>query len=813
MDYKKNKDWGEVSETFDDIKNIVKTKDLSLTNEAQTRFHIIDRIIREVLLWSYGQIEVEERDVGERIGFVDYILRANDCLIIIEAKKIGAVFPSPTARKQLKLTGQVIGTGEISEAIKQAETYAENKGANFIVVTNGLCWCCYPLGNNRDEIYATLFFPFSIDSDAERLFQLFNSANVDEGSLSSINGEKPLVPERRLIFEVRNSDARVDRNNIADYITPALNTALYAESILSNKEQLEKCFVTTQGRIKFDATLGIHLADSKSTNIVPARRIDTSKSASSLKKIVENSIPSFAPPVTLIIGQVGAGKSTYLKHFELVSGDKVLKDKKAYWIYIDFEAMGKGGDPRKFIYNELMKYLLADHEYNSTDYKSVIEPAYEEEIAGLARGPFAPMYISDKKEFNKLIIEYIKKDYDKVEPYIDKVYKYIAKNNLCMVVLDNIDLYEDEKLETLVFSEGVALSKRIYCNIIVSLRDRTFVKHRNDSAFDAYELKKLWLDPPPFKAVLSNRISYSKKILEKKSAQIISGNGIKINVPDLSVFFDIVQKSILSGKAGDFIDAIADNNIRKGLALVTNFLTSGHIQANRAIKSYLDGNHEYTFPFHEVFKGSILGQWKNYKEDKAECINLFDSRIGSKNARLLRLYIVKYLWTSAKSESNKEVPVSELVEIFTKIGISGKQIIDCLNDLSHNGLLKNIITEDIIIDSTIVITRRGGYYIKYLSKRLVYMESCMYDTAIDDDEDWETLLNYTISIEMETSIPKRMDIRKERILYFVDYLTGIEIKNMILMDGYDYIANMGEIKDAITLEINDAVRKAHYWHS
>lgn len=498
------KDWGEISETFDDLQEFVKNKDLTSTSEAQTRFDIIDRIIREVLQWKHGQIEVEELDVGDKIGYVDYILRSNGSTIIIEAKKIGAAFPIPTRKKKLKLTGSVLGVGEISCAIIQAEEYAKNKNADLVVVTNGLCWCFYPLKEkiNREEIFASLLFPFSKDNDIDMLFKYLSSINVENGSLSQITVDKPLVPERKLIHEVKDSDARIDRNNIADFITPALNLAFYSESLLNNKEQLERCFVTTQGRTKFDTTLGIHLSDSKSSLITPAKRINTNKDSGHLKNVLEESIPSYAPPVTLIIGQVGAGKSTYLKHFELVAGQEVLENRKIHWIYIDFESMGKSGNPREFIYNELKKYLLSDHPSNPTDYKSVIEPAYDEDISGLARGPYSLIYQTDKFEFKKIVTDYIAKDFDKVEPYVDKIFKHITKSNLCVVVLDNIDLYEDEELETLVFSEGVALSKRIHCNIIASLRDRTYIKHRNDSSFDAYELRKLWLDPPPFKAVL-----------------------------------------------------------------------------------------------------------------------------------------------------------------------------------------------------------------------------------------------------------------------------------------------------------------------
>ncbi len=753
MEKLKPEDWGMASEVYDVIKKDLKGKNLLLVSEAQTRFDVIDRIIKELLGWEHGQITVEERtDVD---GYVDYILRSSDKVIVIEVKKIGAAFPTPTKLKKLKLTGSVLGSGEIAKAIKQVEEYAKDKKADIVMITNGFCWCYYPVDEKkkRTEIYASLLFPFEDVTNAVKLFACFSSKNVEKGSLITISSDMPLLPERKLLLNVKDFDARVDRNNIADSIIPALDKSLYAESIINNKEQLERCFVTTHGRAKHDKILGIYLADTKPTTITPVKRIDTKNTSNTLKDIVKLSVPSYAPPVTLIIGQVGAGKTTYLKHFEHVSGESILIEKKAHWIYIDFEKLGIGGDPRNYIYEQLRSYLLKKHPNNPTNYKTVVEPAYKDEIEGLMAGPWA-LIRSNKVELKKVITDYINTDYTKVEPYVDKIFNYIAQKELCIIVLDNIDLYEDEELETKVFSEGIALSKKLHCNIIVSIRDKTFINHRTDSSFDAYELRKLWLDPPSFREVLSKRLSYSKKILERERAEIIMANGMRLVVPDLSVFFDIVQRSILSGLPGDFIDSLADNNIRKGLNLVTNFLTSGHIQGDNAIKNYLDGEHDYTFPFHEVFKGSVLGQWKNYKEDRSECINLFDSRLGSRSLRLLRLYYLKYLWLAARSDETKEVQMQTIISLFTKLGASSTQILKCSIDLIKTGLMRNIAAEELNENSQVVITKRGGFYIKYLCTLLPYVESVLHDTAIDDEDAWEILSSYTLSIESETSVPK-----------------------------------------------------------
>ena len=477
------KDWGEVSELFEKINEEAFEKTLSNESEAQTRFDIIDRIIREILQWKHGQISVEPHTSGVRNGFIDYILVAGDLKIIIEAKKVGSTFPSPTKRKRLKLTGSILGVGDISEALNQAEDYAINENANVIMVTNGECWCFYPVQPEMDKnlIYATLLFPFNDNSDAEELYNCFAVGNVEKGSLEDLTTTNPIQINNRLNTIVDNSDYRVGRNNIADYVMPALDKATLSEEMFSNIEVLEKCYVSTDTRTKFDKTLNMHLAQYKPTFIKPATKVLRKKTndelAAEISKVSANVSSS---PVTLIIGSVGSGKSTYLKHFELVKGKDLLKKHSAHWIYLDMEKMGKSGEPRSFVYEQLKNYLIEKHPDNPIDFDNVIKPSYQEEFENLARGPYA-LLAKNKDKFEEKKIELIDKYFQATEPYVNKVFKYLSSIKLCIIVLDNVDLYEDDELETKVFSEAISISKEINCHILVSIRDTTFIKHKNDS--------------------------------------------------------------------------------------------------------------------------------------------------------------------------------------------------------------------------------------------------------------------------------------------------------------------------------------------
>jgi hypothetical protein len=804
-------DWAEASESFDALKRMVAELDLASTNEAQTRFQVIDRFITEVLGWHREHVKVEEATSGQHRGFIDYVLRVGDATLVIEAKRAGSAFPSPTQKGRLKLNGSVLADGPIGAAIAQAEEYAQAQNADALCVTNGLCWCYFSLRDRDDDSRANLLFPFKTTPHAAQLFRELSEPVVRAGSLNVLSNREP-QQEDRLLSILKDADGRVDRNNIADHITPALSEALHADALLSNQDALEKCFIPTEGRSKFDSLLGMHLADPKPQTASPAPRIKTGQRHGPLEEMVDAAIPQHAPPVTLILGPVGAGKSTYLKHFELISGREVLERRGAHWIYIDFAKMGQAAEARSFIYSKLRDYLLQVEPSQRTNYNSLVEPAYREFVNELARGPLARVY-GDKVEFNRRVTDYIQHEFEAVEPYVDRLFAYLAKTSLCVIILDNIDLFEDDELETHVFAEGLALSKRMYANVLVSLRDTTFVRHRNSAEFNAYELHKLWLDPPPFRAVLAARFAYSRKILKGRSAKVMLANGMELAVPDLGVFFEIVQRSVLGGTAGFYVEAMSDLNIRRGLSLVYNFLTSGHIQADRALQSYIDGDIEYYFPFHEVFKGTALGQWRHYEERRAECINVFDARTGTNRGRLLRVAILGHLAEKARHDNTVEVSVAECIDLFGRCGASAGDVLAVLGFLQENSLIRTATAAVVSLAQQVSISRSGGYYLKQLCRTFVYVEACMLDTAIEDPSVWQRLSELTHQIEATRAVGPRMVVRQTRVAAFMDYLSGLEQLMLDGASGLDHLRLLGPISEEVKKDAARAVRGASRSHS
>ncbi len=121
-----------------EVVGFAKSADL---NEADTRFHIVDRLLREVLGWPVGAFKMEESTAE---GFADYILtRTNGKpVLIIEAKRTGVYFDLPSNYNHKKAfravkTRTLLTSEALKKAIFQAQRYCADEGCEYGAVTNG----------------------------------------------------------------------------------------------------------------------------------------------------------------------------------------------------------------------------------------------------------------------------------------------------------------------------------------------------------------------------------------------------------------------------------------------------------------------------------------------------------------------------------------------------------------------------------------------------------------------------------------------------------------------------------------------------
>jgi hypothetical protein len=367
-------------------------------NEADTRFKVIDDTLTSILGWEKNDFECEERvsEDGNEF-FLDYLIRTAQTSLLVEAKRAQSNFTKLPAVRRSALRG-VWMKGDVRKAILQARDYGRKRGVGFCAVTNGDAWIIFPV-NRRDlvsfeDTFAVIFpdATSALEGDQEDFKALLSRGSVIDGSLEQqlLGGDSNQIENRRLNRIYDRSFSKITRTTMFSSIEDEIVTAFSEDLIAANPELLEKAYVETADRMKFDDR--VKMAVLRRDHVIrtrPIRPIGRGGVKPAASKIT--SVAVRAQPVALMtLGLVGAGKTTFLKYIEKVSGRDFFdqsKTPKAHWLCTDFRTYSKSIAPRAYIYNAIIDYINGNPTLG--DYELTIKHAYNDEFANLTRGPFS----------------------------------------------------------------------------------------------------------------------------------------------------------------------------------------------------------------------------------------------------------------------------------------------------------------------------------------------------------------------------------------------------------------------------------------
>lgn len=762
---------------FNDI--LARGKNLKLynANEAETRKKLIDKVIEDILGWKDLDIAYEER-VSEdgNTTYADYIIRTADISILIEAKRIGVSFNHVPGQKRVKLSGKIM-EGATGEAIIQARDYCRKKSIPYAVVTNGDQWIIFP-AVRVDQISFSKSNAIVFDS-LERIMgeeldyfkSLLSRDGVIDGNLAvELVGRKTdQIEERRLNRFFKGAGLR-GINPIYPLIENEVIQS-FSDSIINyDKDLLEKCYVKSADRMKFDNRISMHLQKREPLFSSQPKRPMRKRESSSLTDSIETASSNARPLAILILGTVGTGKTTFLQYTRRVSAaDYFEKDKGdlyPHWIDIDFRNFSQNESAIEFIYESIFSYLKED-EYFS-DYNRSIRGAYSKDISALKKGPMFLLAQNDES-FEKKITEVIMDDYNKVKPYVDKMIQYASSKTPIFLVIDNIDQFEDDDVQSKIFSDAIAIAGRLKINLIIAMRESTYVEHRNSPTFDAFDFDPLHIEPPEIPAVLSRRFFLTGQMLSKKKGSFTALNGAEFKVDDLSIFIDIVKSSVLGTEIGERIDVLSSHDVRLALRMTREFLARGYTDPAKALQNF-NINKKYTLPKQEAFRAILLGNQSVYSEEYSVIGNPFDSRLGRTNGELLRIFILNALVRQNSNNSSGSIEGPVIRDNLKAIGFSEKDTMDILSALCDKRFIHTKSHGKAEINSSFYASRLGGHILRELIADFTFVENTLMDTFISDKLVWEALKQFTHEISDERNIVARLKLRAERCFLFYDYM-------------------------------------------
>jgi hypothetical protein len=609
-------------------------------NEADTRLKVINDVLYGVLGWTHPDVNAEDR-VSEdgTTTWADYTIRTGMTALVLEAKKVGVTFSEVPDVRRAQLNRKLV-SGATGDAIIQARDYARKLAIPFAVVTNGNSWIVFPatridqvpFHESSAIIFKTL--ESALRDDYAEFHDLLSRQAVINGSLENelLGRIENQVEDRRLNRYYPTSFSRISRHSLFPLIEDAITTAFTEDVVNGDPSILEKCYVKTPERVRFDHRIKMHIAKKEAvTTKAPFRPMKGNDRA--VTSVVRDAAGRSRPVAVLVLGQVGAGKTTFLEFTKKVGARDIFEVDPArpypHWLYVDFRTYSASQAPMDFLAHELKEKINVEPYLSS--YERCIQHAYKEEIDALFKGPLY-LLSNDEGERKRRISQLLMNDYEKTQPYVEKVLRYAATNAPVFLVIDNVDQFEEDVVQARIFSDAMALAQKLRVNLVCSMREATYIRHKNTALFDAFDFDPVSIDPPAVQAVLSKRFFVAKQLLEGRSAKFTAENGAEVHIASLDVVIDLVQMSVLGTELGNLIEVLATSDIRLALRMTRQFLQSGWTASGKALRVF-QSTGKYIMPQHEALRAIMLGNQQVYFEESSPLGNPFDSRLAKSEAQ------------------------------------------------------------------------------------------------------------------------------------------------------------------------------------
>jgi len=717
-----------------------------IETEQDARFQLINRILVEICGWAYQDIKTEPHSAS---GYTDYLLSGmSKKRLVVEAKRtekltIDTLNP---AMRTYRVGGPALASA--MPGIMQAAQYCLDHGVDYAVVTTGVVWIAFRPFPGPSVSYAegsAFVFPNfqAIRDNFATFYDLLSKEAVlarshvlqfAKAEGLSLGNFEPLTSANR------DEDARLlPQSPLAADLEPVFQKFFGSMSADSDREMLVNCFVETRESRFADASLE-KIVRNVTASIA---QLDPS-SENLLAQEIEASVETGRGETVVIVGNNGAGKSTFLERFF----DSVLEPSvRARCLVVRIDLLKSSGDLPSlgtWLTGEIKRNLeLHLYEEGNPTYDE-LQGLYFHEYRRWAKGQFKPLYESDKSAFKIKFGEFLTEQLDR-DPYgyVLRLLSDIVKNRklLPCLIFDNCDHFPDLNFQEAVFQFSQAIHGEIpFTFIVMPITDRSFWRLSKGGPFQTYHSKKFYLPVPPTKEVLEKRVAYLKRKIEENESQrqYFLTHGIRLSLENIEGFAACLEEVFLRE---DFvarrISWLANNNLRKSLEIAQKIITSPFFSIEDLITAYVTNRAQPHMRLHyrKFMKAILLGNYNVFRQDHNDYVlNVFAISPHHLTTPLLNLSILKILIDRAGEGDGvaSYMLVEQVRQYLESMGLTDDAINHALILLLTRRLVEpyDASSETIEQSERVAITHSGRMHYEMATNDGIYLTDTAYSTPV-----------------------------------------------------------------------------------
>lgn len=756
-----------------------------LSNEAQTRFQFIDRLLIDCLGWARTEIKVEVFENGDRSDYECGDPRQ----LILEAKRAGKCFEIPPRRerssKKMKLRSLMEFNVETKNGLEQVQKYCQDRGVALAALCNGPQLILFlasrvdgkpPLEGDAfvfesyEALYAgfdTVFDCLSVDGVAEkRALELL-------GGDGATNLPPKLSSNCINYFAYKYSSPFQEnlRNASAMVIEDVGNTSEY------QKDFLRECYCESGPLTQF-SLLGKNILSARYaalfSNTETASRTEEVNPRKGEIKFGDRAIAeALARRPLILLGDVGVGKTSFIKN--LIQVDAKEQFDGVVFTYLDLGSKASlSRDVKDALHYQIEQTLKTEHKVNLQD-SNLIERIYKSELEDFDTGYMASLRADQPAYFQQKRTDHIQRLISDRTNHLRSALEDLAKSRRkqIVIVIDNAD-----QRSILIQQEAFVIAHELASSwnalVFLALRPQTFHASKRSGTISAYPPKVFVISPPKLEEAIEKRLSFALKVSEGK-LPFSKAQDLSMHVESLAILIKSLQFSLKTNSSlYEFLVNVSSGNVRVAVELISKFLGNPNVDTERIVKIFSETG-SYTIPMHEFSKGGLLGELAYFQESASNASNLFSVVYADKREHFLTFFLLGFLsWDGAgSSEESGFVGFSAVVSELQEIGFRPEQTTAHLQRLVRKKLVETTERRLLELDEELKdgmpkayrLTPLGAYHLKKWAYDFSYIEAMSFDTPIFDQQIRGELLLHVNE--------QALWARYERALRFRDYLTDV----------------------------------------
>ena len=559
-------------------------------SESDTRAKLIDRVLSDVLQWPEASVSREDHVES---GFIDYTLSLRDRpYVAVEAKREGHSFvlpDKPLHRYTLQLDGALTTDATIKSAIEQVRSYCDEGGIRYAVATNGYSWIVFrairedkPWRKGLARIFPSIDYICDTFTD---FWNLLSYNSIANGSLDAEFGAPNRSPRQllRVLDRLFNADLPLQRNRLHAQLHPLIVTVFEDIADQDAPEILQSCYVHSKSLRIVAEDLNVIITDAipqflldQGTRPIRQREHDSGEFGIRLAE----ALPLKHGQMFLLLGGIGAGKTTFIKRYQRTVGAPLLNS-KALWFHIDFlQAPTDLNAMEKFVWQTVLSQLRTRYEQPFLETRKNIKKAFKDSIASIEHTALRGLR-SGSDEYENVLSSYLARWQQDLADYVPRLLTITRTKRKFEVVIfiDNVDQLSPT-YQAQIFMLAQRVTRTICSVTIIALREESYYTANLQRTLTAYTNRKFHIASPRFRKLIGSRIKFALLSLGRSGSSVsarIVPDGISFDAQAIADFMRIVEYSVLENnrKIARFIESLCFGNMRMALEMFTTFLVSG----------------------------------------------------------------------------------------------------------------------------------------------------------------------------------------------------------------------------------------------